>query len=873
MSGNRLASICVGVEEYADRRLAASEDKLNHASSDAAWFHEYCKNADKEPKRDDRHILLQGRAATRSAVESAFAALAACGDCGLIFIFFAGHGAKGGWFSCADAEWAKPDIDGAFLDRLLAPLHARRVLVLVDCCFAASIAAGSRYFTQLADGAVSRVFLASSGADQRSWEARDIGSGLFTHIIRNALLSAPGNTTVSLDGIIFPALQKELPLLALRAKQGAAQEPVRVGACAEELLLPHAVASRPFAPESVRRTVLSLLRSVAYATLALVLIALMAIEYCTYHFAVENGKIAVRYGVRELAWLIPRGIITRTATGISEGNLERLVLVGPGEQERSRREVFANENTNGVWLQKNSYGVRRWSTHLTHFLNDTASSKIEVDLTGHAPEGWGGAINRPSNDLPIRAMALGVATSANWRDLLDFEKSLACLSGANRPAASISDLSDGELFERLETLRDAASVGMADSFDLFVGAVRAVASRAAGEDIDRTIARARVLAAVMSSIAAYRLSKGATALSPTERKTLQTLADSGCNPLVAVSAVAADPETERWEKPIYDQLAEEGAGELDVKKTIALDGALRLGSMGRPVAQAALSILGSSALPDEVMSLFRSVEGRWTVPIVGTQIARAWLSAVELRASQGRLDSVGPQLVLAASQAPILSDGEVERLRSLTLKASMLQGMRSEAKIADSYLVRSRRMEASRLESMISGVDWKQPVLPFRDGGYLVLGGGQPVSGIELGAIGRALQRTCVSANAIEGVYDFAARNDFAHELVDLLFGLAAQKPWNAYLTLDAHGAVAKLASRVASWSDENRRLEVKLFAAAADSWSSNVRQSVLAELRLRWTSEVEYEIRSSLADAVVALALRRTVGMSAIRPLRCDAS
>jgi hypothetical protein len=205
MAGLQFGSICVGIQEYEDSRFEVSEDKLNYAEPDAAWFHEFCRDSDTDPRPEGRHFFLRGRAATRKEVERAFTTLAEVGTYGLVLIFFAGHGSRrdgSGWFSCADARWKKPDINGPALDQLLSPIRARVVLVFVDCCFAASIVAGCSYFATLPSGSVGRIFLASSRANQRSWEANDIKSGLFTHIIRKSLSVPGGQDLVPLDSEI-----------------------------------------------------------------------------------------------------------------------------------------------------------------------------------------------------------------------------------------------------------------------------------------------------------------------------------------------------------------------------------------------------------------------------------------------------------------------------------------------------------------------------------------------------------------------------------------------------------------------------------------------------------------------------------------------
>jgi hypothetical protein len=223
MPRRRLGSICIGVQNYTDPRFSISEDNLNHAEPDAAWFHEYCSRFTPPADKEKHHLLLQGRAASRAGVKQAFDQLADAGEYDLVLIFLAGHGAVDagtGWFSSSDAEWGKPDISGLVLDQFLSTVRTRVMLVFVDCCYSASIAAGCPYFSTLPNRSIGRIFLSSSRANQRSWEADDIASGLFTHILRKVLFSPHAPPLIPLE-VVFRSLHEELPLLALRSKKGA----------------------------------------------------------------------------------------------------------------------------------------------------------------------------------------------------------------------------------------------------------------------------------------------------------------------------------------------------------------------------------------------------------------------------------------------------------------------------------------------------------------------------------------------------------------------------------------------------------------------------------------------------------------------------
>jgi hypothetical protein len=898
------ASLCLGVQEYADRRFAISEDRLSYAATDAMWFHKYLFDSDTQTNRAERHLLLLDQAATRAALEEAVRRLASFGEFDLVVIFLAGHGARSGqlgWYSCADAVWGQPDLDGATLAQLLEPLQAQAVVVLVDCCHAAAVVHGTDFFSKLG-GMNARVFLGSSRADQRSWEDGSLQAGLFTHLLRDALSPSAEGGLVDLDRDLVPRLQRELPLLAMRTKQGAAQDPVRIGAVSQPVSLPRL--GQKFAPtsETVRRTTLTLLRRAALASAILVIAGIAVVEALTYHFAVESGRIVLRFGLRELAWIVPRFAQTRLDTG---SVLEDLLPTG--------RDSIQDGAVEGIWPSRNEYGVRRWVDRLRPYLIRDRAWTLHVNVSGQFPDHVTGGrfdpyrffreVNErpwgPSNQLIARVAALGVTpvSSNRGRDLSSHELwySIGALpllfpdcSGAGiaktqwdayGPPPNFNNWQDLQRF--WDSYRRTVAVGYDEDFSLFMGLARAVRSNHA-TDAKTVLKLSQALSDAFAVLLASRALHGNRSLTEAERQELLRAGDAGCDPWLASAAAKFARDPQLWTIRLVARLHRDQVSPSDA--VVGINGLLWVqavgGSLDDQVADALRSALASPAFPFELFVPSYDISD---TPRYGADVVSWLLDAAEAYIAEGQFDQSALPLAVAASQSFYLLPTQVERLRTLIGKVNSIDSLRDVRDLADGYLGHAGYIDAQTLNRLVAEVDWSQTLMPGFEGLSLSPQPGVQFNAVpmmlldgtrisKLVAIGRIAQHVCLSAGGIEKLRRFLIANLTKYELTDLFRGLAAQGrgPTDAENQPEAI-AQRTIADLRAQATEDLRQLEIRLIVARAGAWSMDQRTAIIDRLRAGWAIETEYEVRAVLADLTLALEQTAAASLHPSPPLYCN--
>jgi len=131
------------------------------------------------PTWGDEHIkLLLNSEAPKSEVRAAVEWLVSNEDTNdTVLFFFSGHGDPDGYIAPYDAYYTKTWISSGELSRWLSPLESKRVVIILDTCYA------GQYETDLSDSG--RVVLMSSGADEYSYSGSD--GGVFAYYLLEAL--------------------------------------------------------------------------------------------------------------------------------------------------------------------------------------------------------------------------------------------------------------------------------------------------------------------------------------------------------------------------------------------------------------------------------------------------------------------------------------------------------------------------------------------------------------------------------------------------------------------------------------------------------------------------------------------------------------
>jgi hypothetical protein len=240
--GERFA-VVVGISRYLNSNKGIPE--LKRAAADAREFTDFLKSPKGGGFEEKNILLLTNEQATSSALRRAlFSFLKKSIEEDLVVLFFSGHGASepgsadNYYLLTYDADpddlatTAIPtwDVNIAFQRNI----SARRVVVLVDACHAASVgintgtrgAAGSnqvnKYLQEMARTGEGKAFFSATQIGQTSIEPRSAGikTGLFTHYLLEGLSGAAdedGNYIVTLGEVID--YTTDLVIAASRGRQ------------------------------------------------------------------------------------------------------------------------------------------------------------------------------------------------------------------------------------------------------------------------------------------------------------------------------------------------------------------------------------------------------------------------------------------------------------------------------------------------------------------------------------------------------------------------------------------------------------------------------------------------------------------------------
>jgi len=226
-------AVVVGINDYAD---AAIPD-LKYAESDAKAVYDTLTDAKIGRFAKDNVALLLGKNVTPGKIKGALYKLRGVGKDDLVVIFYSGHGAKEG----DEAFWVTQDADRKALPatsltnseirKYFQKIPSQRMVVLLDCCYAAStvkksLADPKKLFGEFEGKG--RVTIAGSSDNQEALEYPDKKAGVFTHYLVGGLRGA---ADVNTDGVVtFEEIWGYLGDNVRKAsvKQGGLHEPVLI---------------------------------------------------------------------------------------------------------------------------------------------------------------------------------------------------------------------------------------------------------------------------------------------------------------------------------------------------------------------------------------------------------------------------------------------------------------------------------------------------------------------------------------------------------------------------------------------------------------------------------------------------------------------
>ena len=151
--------------------------------------------------------LLVDENATRAGIKAAFQSLSTCSRDDTVVISFSGHGSGTHELVTYDADRANLAATAIPLDELtdwFSQIPARRLVLLLDCCFSGGMGAKVLHVKSVPRAFNSvdarlgkvcgegRVIITASAANEPAWENPRTGHGYFTHFLIEAMLGTEG---------------------------------------------------------------------------------------------------------------------------------------------------------------------------------------------------------------------------------------------------------------------------------------------------------------------------------------------------------------------------------------------------------------------------------------------------------------------------------------------------------------------------------------------------------------------------------------------------------------------------------------------------------------------------------------------------------
>lgn len=251
-------ALIVGISRYRDERIT----NLEFTHNDAKAFHDLLLDPQRANfPRENVRLLLDDQATLfnfKNAI-SGWLFQHARPD-STVLVYFAGHGGEE-----PDRTGDEPDSKARYLlpwdtdkenlfasalsnvefDRLLSTVKSRRLVIFLDACHAGGVSQrGARDmgivcdpFEKLSEGE-GRLVIASAKPHQLSWEDRNLGHGIFTYHLLEALR---GKADADNDGYVsivevYKYLEREVPQ-SVRHIARAIQEPVLSGDMSRDIYL------------------------------------------------------------------------------------------------------------------------------------------------------------------------------------------------------------------------------------------------------------------------------------------------------------------------------------------------------------------------------------------------------------------------------------------------------------------------------------------------------------------------------------------------------------------------------------------------------------------------------------------------------------
>jgi hypothetical protein len=226
-----LKLLTIGIDQYSDDKL-----NLDYSVTDADSIGQAIKNTSKVAAS----INLYNENATKPKILAKLKDLSQGVQQDVLVIYFAGHGLALGkeWYFLPYETKMQPSLEqiaatgitATELSDIFKNSKIQHILLMVDSCYSGAgmdafskLQNGQRYFTRKLSRSLGITVMTAATKDQKAFELKSLGHGLFTYLITQELQEKDTTQPVTAHGIA-ESISQTLPVFS-KKMLGSSQEP------------------------------------------------------------------------------------------------------------------------------------------------------------------------------------------------------------------------------------------------------------------------------------------------------------------------------------------------------------------------------------------------------------------------------------------------------------------------------------------------------------------------------------------------------------------------------------------------------------------------------------------------------------------------
>ena len=205
--GSDRYALVIGIDDYRDDSIP----DLKTCQADATAMYELLTDPAKGGIKESNAYILLGKKATTRNIKKYLSKLRQIPSKSTVFVYFSGHGAKEG----GQAYWVTHDSEIDYLtasglsdleiQQFFSKIPSDRVVVMLDCCYAAATVKGGKASIADFDDVLKRftgkgrAYLMAAGSGEEAIEAKDLKQSVFSHYLVDGLA---GRADDNKDGVV-----------------------------------------------------------------------------------------------------------------------------------------------------------------------------------------------------------------------------------------------------------------------------------------------------------------------------------------------------------------------------------------------------------------------------------------------------------------------------------------------------------------------------------------------------------------------------------------------------------------------------------------------------------------------------------------------